>query len=92
MAEAALASGVIVTSFRVPRVRKRSPTDCADPYASFGDGENDWPGIGMTPGTSSVLPVVLGVLVRESKFRLSQVVDLMTRRPAALRRFLQRPR
>lgn len=35
-------------------------------------------------GLETALPVVLGVLVRENKFKLPQVVDLMTRKPAAL--------
>ncbi|HEY5079108.1 MAG TPA: dihydroorotase [Opitutaceae bacterium] len=35
-------------------------------------------------GLETALPVVLGVLVRESRFKLSEVVDLMTRRPADL--------
>jgi dihydroorotase len=35
-------------------------------------------------GLETALPVVLGVLVRDHKFRLTQVVDLLTRRPAQL--------
>ncbi|HRJ47077.1 MAG TPA: dihydroorotase, partial [Opitutaceae bacterium] len=35
-------------------------------------------------GLETALAVVLGVLVREQKFKLPQVVDLMTRKPAAL--------
>ena len=35
-------------------------------------------------GLETALAVVLGILVRESRFKLPQVVDLMTRRPAAL--------
>lgn len=35
-------------------------------------------------GLETALAVTLGVLVREAKFKLSRVVDLMTRRPAAL--------
>jgi len=35
-------------------------------------------------GLETALPVVLGVLVREAKFKLPQVVDLLTRRPAEL--------
>jgi dihydroorotase len=33
-------------------------------------------------GLETALPVVLGVLLRENRFSLSRVVDLMTRRPA----------
>src|SRR6202167_1928202 len=33
-------------------------------------------------GLETALPVVLGVLLRENRFKLSEVVDLMTRRPA----------
>src|SRR5208283_525164 len=33
-------------------------------------------------GLETALPVVLGVLLRESRFSLPRVVDLMTRRPA----------
>lgn len=35
-------------------------------------------------GLETALAVTLGVLVRQAKFKLSRVVDLMTRRPAAL--------
>jgi dihydroorotase len=35
-------------------------------------------------GLETALPVVLGVLVRENRFKLSNVVDMMTRRPARL--------
>jgi len=35
-------------------------------------------------GLETALAVTLGVLVREAKFKLSRVVDLMTRRPAKL--------
>jgi len=35
-------------------------------------------------GLETALPVVLGALVRESRFKLSHVIDLMTRRPATL--------
>jgi len=35
-------------------------------------------------GLETALPVVLGVLVRESRFKLPHVIDLMTRRPARL--------
>jgi dihydroorotase len=35
-------------------------------------------------GLETALPIVLGVLVRENRFKLSEVVDLMTRRPAGL--------
>jgi dihydroorotase len=35
-------------------------------------------------GLETALPVVLGVLVHENKFKLPQVIDLMTRKPAAL--------
>jgi dihydroorotase len=35
-------------------------------------------------GLETALPIVLGVLVRENRFSLSAVVDLMTRRPARL--------
>jgi dihydroorotase len=35
-------------------------------------------------GLETALPVVLDVLVRKNRFRLSQVIDLMTRRPSAL--------
>jgi dihydroorotase len=35
-------------------------------------------------GLETALPVVLDVLVRQSKFRLPHVIDLMTRKPAAL--------
>jgi dihydroorotase len=35
-------------------------------------------------GLETALPVVLDVLVRQSKFKLSHVIDLMTRRPAGI--------
>jgi len=35
-------------------------------------------------GLETALAVTLGVLVRENKFKLPQVIDLMTRKPAAL--------
>jgi len=35
-------------------------------------------------GLETALAVTLGVLVREQKFKLPQVIDLMTRKPAAL--------
>jgi dihydroorotase len=35
-------------------------------------------------GLETALPIVLGVLVRENRFKLSEVIDLMTRRPARL--------
>ncbi len=35
-------------------------------------------------GLETALPVALGVLVRESRFTLARVVDLMTRRPAGI--------
>jgi dihydroorotase len=35
-------------------------------------------------GLETALPVVLGVLVRANKFKLAQVLDLLTRRPAAV--------
>jgi len=35
-------------------------------------------------GLETALPVVLGVLVRENRFKLARVVDLMTRRPASI--------
>src|ERR1019366_8946162 len=35
-------------------------------------------------GLETALPVVLGVLLRENRFSLPRVVDLMTRRPAAV--------
>jgi dihydroorotase len=35
-------------------------------------------------GLETALPVVLGVLVRENRFKLARVIDLMTRRPAHL--------
>jgi dihydroorotase len=45
------------------------------------DKEFDYAPNGIV-GLETALPVVLGVLLRESRFSLPRVVDLMTRRPA----------
>jgi len=47
------------------------------------DKEFDYAPNGIV-GLETALPVVLGVLLRESRFSLARVVDLMTRRPAGV--------
>lgn len=47
------------------------------------DKEFDYAPFGIL-GLETALPVVLDVLVRRSRFKLPQVIDLLTRRPAAV--------
>jgi dihydroorotase len=56
-------------------------TDHAPHAPDEKDREFDYAPNGIT-GLETALPVCLGVLVRENKFKLSQVIDLLTRRGA----------
>jgi dihydroorotase len=58
-------------------------TDHAPHTESEKDREFDHAPNGII-GLETALPVTLGVLVREHKFKLPRVIDLMTRRPAQL--------
>jgi len=58
-------------------------TDHAPHAPDEKDREFDYAPNGIT-GLETALPVCLDILVRENKFKLSQVIDLMTRRAANL--------
>jgi dihydroorotase len=58
-------------------------TDHAPHTPDDKDREFDYAPNGVL-GLETALPVALGVLVREHRFKLAHVVDLLTRRPAAL--------
>ncbi len=58
-------------------------TDHAPHTTTEKDREFDFAPNGII-GLETALPVTLGVLVRENKFKLPRVIDLMTRQPAQL--------
>jgi dihydroorotase len=58
-------------------------TDHAPHTPDEKDREFDYAPNGVI-GLETALPVALAVLMREHRFRLARVVDLLTRRPAAL--------
>ena len=61
-------------------------TDHAPHTESEKDREFDFAPNGII-GLETALPITLDVLVRQNKFKLPHVIDLMTRRPAALLKF-----